>query len=64
MIDSLCDFALETSLRFIHSKQERINKLMQTQESPEDQEMNEYYIENAQDCNVHEDGRVNARCER
>ena len=53
MIDSLCDFALETSLRFIHSKQERINKLMQTQESPEDQEMNEYYIENAQDCIVH-----------
>ena len=64
MIDSLCDFALETSLRFIHAKQERINKLMQTQESPEDQEMNEYYIENAQDCIVREDGGVNARCGR
>ena len=64
MIDSLCDFALETSLRFIHSKQERISKLMQSQESPEDQEMNEYYIENAQDCIVCEDGDVNARCVR
>lgn len=64
MIDSLCDFALETSLRFIHSKQERISKLMQTQESPEDQEMNEYYIENAQDCIVREGSEMNPRCAR
>ena len=52
-LDMLCDVSLDISLRFIQSKQSYIVNLnQQSEQDSDDEQMNEYYIENAVDCIV------------
>ena len=49
----LCDVSLDITIRFIQAKQDYVTNLeQQGAQDSDDEQMNEYYIENAIDCIV------------